>query len=145
MDQDSGTSFPDSWLSEPSWPLYPWLARDLLRFHPPEAGAILDGSHTKTGAEDDPHPVRRSKPQSKAMAFSGRSLASSIMRGINAGALDEVVRCRPRHLPEIAGPDSGGSCRRRRRATPECDDPQCSHHMVWMRAMGDSGSAGAVR
>lgn len=36
-------------------------ACELFQFRPPEAGAILNRRHAETGAENDPHPVRRPK------------------------------------------------------------------------------------
>jgi hypothetical protein len=80
------------------------MSRDLFRFRSLEAGAILEGGHAKTGAEDDPHPVRR--PEA---AIEGDGLQRPVAsfqhhaRRINAGALDELMRRDPGRLNEMSG------------------------------------------
>jgi hypothetical protein len=63
-DQDSRPSYPHERPSKPSRAekdseFRPRITRNLFRHIFLEAGAILDRSDAKTGAEDDPHPVHR--------------------------------------------------------------------------------------
>src|ERR1700723_3711313 len=79
------------------------LARDLIRFNPPEAGAILDRGHAKTSAEDDSHPVRRPEAAIECDRLH-RPVASfqHHARRVNAGTLDELVRSDPGRLHEMS-------------------------------------------
>jgi hypothetical protein len=111
-----------------------------------EVGAILDKGHAKTSAEDASHPVRRPGPQSKATAFSGRSLPSSIMRAASTRTLlDELVGTDPGRLDEMSVkfraliPTTAASDPRVVRL------PMLPMTLFCTRAIGDSGSAGSVR